>query len=164
MAYNEGVRSYTAGEALAINRRVKIDSGTVTTPPEVVYADAGDQHIGVTERAAGSGETVSVKLRNFPGTQEVVAADSFAIGATLYGANDGMVSDSSSGSAIGIAHEAATALNDVIEMVPFNVLSSTAGTVSIADAGGFTATATVEAALQEIYQHIKTAQGFVPSR
>lgn len=149
--YNEGIRAYTAGEALAAHRRVKIESGTTTTPPEVVYADAGEQHIGVTEYAVADGDLVSIKMRTYPGTVEIEGADAFSIGAILYGAADGKISDTSSGSAIGIAHEACTAAGDILEMVPFAVLSTTAGTVSIADAGAFTSETTVEAALQEIY-------------
>ena len=149
--YNEGIRTYTAGEALAAHRRVKIEGGTTTTPPEVVYADAGEQHIGVTEYAVDDGDLVAIRLRTYPGSVEVEAADTFSIGAVLYGATDGKISDSSSGSAIGIAHEACTGAGDIVEMIPFAVLSTTAGTVSIVDGGGFTSETTVEAALQEIY-------------
>lgn len=159
--YNEGILTFQAGEDLVAHRRVKLESGSTTTPPEVVYADAGEQHIGVTMRNAEDGEMIAVKLRNFPGSEEVEAAGTFAYLATLYGAADGKVDDVSSGSAIGVAKEAATAAGDIVEMLPFNVLSTTAATVSIADAGTFTATATVEAALQEIYQHIQSAQKFL---
>jgi hypothetical protein len=159
--YNEGIRTYQAGEDLAAHRRVKIEGGTVTTPPEVIYAAAGEQHIGVTEYAVSDGDLVAIRLRTYPGTVEVEGADTFSVNATLYGAADGKVSDTSSGSAIGVAHEACTAGGDLVEMVPFAVLSTTAGAVSIADAGLFTLTATVEAALQEIYQHIASAQAFL---
>jgi len=157
------IDTYTAGEALAKKRRVKIKTGTTTNPPEVIYADAGEEGIGFTDYAqATSGGLVAVVLDTAEGTREVTAADSFAIGASLYAAADGKVSDTSNGSSIGKAKEAATADGDIIEMVPHGVKSTTAGTVSIADAGGFTATATVEAALQEIYQSLLSAQGFIP--
>jgi hypothetical protein len=162
MSENAGRRTFYAGEALATNRRVKLESGTTTTPPEVVYADAGEQHIGVTEFAAADGDPVTVRLITAPGTVEISAADSFAIGATLYGADDGQISDTSSGSALGIAVEAATAQNDLVEVTPFAVLSTTAGTVSVADTGGFTTAATAEAALAEIYQHLLSAQATIP--
>jgi hypothetical protein len=155
-------RTFTAGEALAAKRRVKIKSGTTTTPPEVVYADAGEQHIGITEYAAASGADVTVRLRTAAGTFECEAADSFAVGAVLYGANDGKISDSSSGSALGVALEAATAAGDLVEVLQDAVLSTTAGNVSVADAGGFTDAATAEAALAEIYQHLVTAQATIP--
>jgi len=158
----EGNLTFTAYGALEPKRRVKIRSGTTTTPPEVVYAGAGEQHIGVTQTRAADGGLITVRPRNAGGSSEVTAANSFSIGAVLYGAANGMVSDSSSGSAIGIAKEEATALNDIVEMIEFAVLSTTAGNVSIADAGGFTSEVTVEGALQEIYQDILSAQGTIP--
>ena len=159
--YNEGKRTFTAGEALANKRRVKIKSGTTTSPIEVEYADAGEQHIGITEYAVASGELVAIKLRTSEGTQEVTAAGAFAIGATLYGAADGKVDDASSGTAVSIAIEAATADGDIVEVEEFTVISTTAATISIADAGTFTAQTDVEAALQEIYQHMLSAQSFL---
>lgn len=153
----------TAGEALLPKRRVKVESGTTTDPVEVVYADAGEQHIGVTgNESIADGAEVSLQPINATGTYEGTAADSFARGAVLYGAADGKISDTSSGSAIGIAMEAATADGDIVQWMSFAVLSTTAATVSIADAGGFTSQTTVEAALQEIYQDILSAQCFLP--
>ena len=150
MSENSGYRTFTAGEALAAPRRVKIKSGTTTTPPEVMYADAGEQHIGVTQQAVASGAAVAVRLRTVPGTCEMTAADAFAVGATLYGAADGKVSDTSSGSAIGQAIAAASADGSIVECAEFGVLSTTAASVSVADAGSvFTAT-TVEAVLDEL--------------
>jgi len=160
--YNEGILTFQAGEDLAAHRRVKIESGTVTTPPEVVYADAGEQAIGVTELAVSDGDNVAVKVNTFPGSIECVAADTFSIGATLYAAADGKVSDSSNGSAIGIAKEAATAAGDIVEFLGFGVLSTTAGTISVADAGSLITAATVEAALAEVFTHIQSAQRFIP--
>lgn len=161
MGQNAGSRAFTAGEALLEKRRVKIKSGTTTTPPEVEYADAGEQHIGITEADCASGGVVAVKLRTESGSCEGVAAEALAKGATLYGANDGKIQDTSSGSAIGVALEAATADGDVIEWVQFAVLSTTAATVSVADVGGFTTETDVEAALAEIYQDALTAQATI---
>jgi len=162
MAYNEGIRSFIANGAITAHARVKITSGTVTTPPQVELAGAGEQHIGVAEFAAADTAEVSIKLRTYPGSVECIAAEALAKGAVIYGGASGTVQDTSSGSAIGVALEAATALGDIIEVIDFSVLSTTAGTVSIADAGSFTATATVEAALQEIYQDIFSIQQFLP--
>lgn len=161
MGYNTGSRAFTAGEALLEKRRVKIKAGTTTTPPEVEYAGLGEQHIGVTEADAALAETVSVKLRTAQGTVEGVASEALAKGATLYGAASGKIAGTSSGSAIGVALEAATADGDVIEWAQFAVLSTTAATVSIADAGGFTAAATTEAALAELYRHVLSAQAMM---
>jgi len=159
--YNEGILTFQAGEDLEAHRRVKIESGTVTTPPEVVYADAGEQAIGVTELAVSDGGAVAVKLNTFPGSVECVAADTFSVPAILYAAADGKVSDSSNGTAIGIAKEAATAAGDVVEILGFGVLSTTAATVSVADAGSLITAVTVEAALAEIFTHILSAQKFI---
>jgi len=158
---NESIkRTFVAGEDLAAYVRVKIESGTTSDPPEVVAAGAGEQHIGVTEYAVSDGDPVELILNAAP--RFSVAADTFSRGATLYGAAAGKISDTSSGSAIGQALEACTAAGDIVEWAPYQVLSTTAATVSIADTGTFTLAATVEAALAEIYQHIQSAQKFVP--
>jgi|SaaInl7_200m_RNA_FD_contig_111_151722_length_2755_multi_6_in_0_out_0_2 hypothetical protein len=151
-----------AGEALTAKARVKIESGTVTSPPEVAYADQGEQAIGVTDYAVADGAYVSITLIMWGGTLAGIANDSFAIGATLYAHNDGEISDTSSGSAIGIALEAATAAGDEVEYAPFGVLSTTAATVSYADAGGQTAAATMEAVGAELYTDLLSAQNFIP--
>jgi hypothetical protein len=156
---NPGIKTFKAGEALEAHRRVKIKSGTTTTPPEVVYADAGEDYIGVTEYAVLITEDVAVRLSNYPGTFEIECTVDSAIarGTVLYGANDGKVSDASSGTAQGISLEAA-AEGQVIEVAPWNVKATTAGTVSVADTGEIITGTTVEAALVEIMKGIKTAQ------
>jgi hypothetical protein len=155
------VVTFQAGEDLLQYSRVKVESGTVTQPAEVVYADQGEQAIGEVMRDAADGELVAVRIFSWE-TKEGIANDSFAIGATLYAHDDGEISDTSSGSAIGIALEAATAAGDICEYIPFNVLSTTAATVSYADAGGQTTAATVEAALAELYTDLLSAQAFIP--
>lgn len=163
MFTSEGVKTFLAGEALAAKRRVKIKALTTTSPPEVEYADAGDVAIGITEFSVASGSPVAVRLLSDKGSFECecLVDSAIAIGTVLYGAADGVVSDASSGSALGIALEAG-ADGQVIEMAVWNVLSTTAASVSVADAGGFTSAATVEAALDEIYQNVKTAQAVIP--
>lgn len=160
---NPGIKTFVAGEALEAHRRVKIKNATTTTPPEVVYADAGEDYIGVTEYAVLITENVAVRLSNYPGTFEIECTVDSAIarGTVLYGANDGKVSDASSGTAQGISMEAA-AEGQVIEVAPWNVKATTAATVSILDSGGFTSQATVEAALAEIYQSLLSAQKTIP--
>ena len=114
--YQEGISTYQAGEDLAVNRRVKIESGTTTDPPEVIYADAGEAFIGITVISASDGYKISVRPANIRGTVEAVAADTFDRGADLYGAVDGKVSDTVSGSIIGIAVEAATAADQTVQI------------------------------------------------
>ena len=160
---NEGIKTFIAGEALEARRRVKIESGTVTTPPEVVYAAAGEDYIGVTEYAVADGDQVSVRMNNYPGTLEIecIVDSAIARGTVLYGANDGRVSDTAVGTAQGISLEAGED-NAIIEVAPWNVKATTAATVSILDSGGFTLAATVEAALAELYQNALSAKGTIP--
>lgn len=159
---NEGIRTFTANGALGAKVRVKLTAASVTSPVQVEVAGAGEQHIGITEAAAADTALVAVRLRTYPGTHEGIASEALAVGAVLYGAASGKIKDTSDGTAIGIALEEATANGDIIEFLDFTVISTTAATVSIADAGNFTAAATVEAALAEIYQGLETVQKTVP--
>lgn len=110
-----GVRSFTAGEALLAYRRVKLVSGLA------YYADGMDKSIGITTAAQPtSGEQVSVKLNNFPGTRQMTAAAAITSGAPVYGAADGEVNDAWSADAFleGIALEAADGEGSVFEVLP----------------------------------------------
>jgi hypothetical protein len=156
--YNEGIKTFTANGALGAKVRVKVTGSSATTPPQVEVAGSGEQHIGITEYAAGDGTLVAVRLRTYPGTHEAIAAEAISVGAVIYGAASGMVKDSAAGTAIGIALEEATALNDIIEIIDFTVISTTAATISIADSGNIITGTDVEAALAEIMHGIKTAQ------
>lgn len=162
MSFNEGIPTFTANGALAKNIRVKLTSATTTTPPQVEAAGLGEDHIGVTEYAVADGALVAVRLANNPGIFEMTAAKAIAVATVVYGAASGKISDASSGSAIGVTYEAATADGDIIKVVHWSQKSTTAATVSIADAGSFTAQTTVEAALQELYQNAISVQGFIP--
>lgn len=154
--WTEGPLTFTAGEDLAAYRRVKIDTSSVTTPMEVVYADAGDDFQGITMDPADSGDLVTVAPLYREGTFLVNANDSFSAGDNLYGAADGRVSDSSNGTAYFKALEDANAQDDIVEAMVHPGLSGTAANVSIDDSGSFTSESTVEAALQEIYPFIPT--------
>jgi hypothetical protein len=118
MAYNEGVKSFTAAGTIKAHARVKLSAGTTTTPPEVEEAGAGENYIGFAEYAAVLGDMVSIKLKNYPGTVEAIASEAFLIGATLYGAAAGRVGDTAVGAGQAIAIEAATALGDIVEVLP----------------------------------------------
>lgn len=106
------VKSFTAGAALNPFLRVKLSSGTV------VVAGAGEEYIGVTQQEAASGAQVSVKLRSGSGTVKVTAAGAFSAGADLYGAAGGKVDDTVSGSIQFMALDAATAADDIVEVLP----------------------------------------------
>lgn len=120
-SYILGPKTFLAGAALEARRRVKISAGTVTVPPQVVVAGAGEPHIGVTEYAVGIGEPVAVKLANQPGTFLVQCAVGAAIvsGTRLYGAADGRVAATpvSGAPSIGIAMQPGVD-GQIIEMAP----------------------------------------------
>ena len=127
-----GIKSFTAGEALAVWRRVKLTAGSGT---QVEYADAEDKAIGITQAAAASGAQVAVRMLNCPGTFKATCAGAVSIGDHLYGAADGKVDDSTtaSGEAVLIALEAATADGDIIETMPVLVGGSALLYANLAD-------------------------------
>lgn len=126
MSFNEGIKAFTAGTGgVPANCLVQLSSGTVV----VNTATATHIPIGVTLYAASAGEPVAVKLLNHPGTVEVVAAGALAAGAIAYAAADGEVSaipvTSGTYRKIGVALEAATADQDVIEILPYGYDNTT---------------------------------------
>lgn len=163
MSYSESSKTFMAGAALAANRLVKIKSGTTMDPPEVEYTGAGEDAIGCTEYAAASGSPVNIRLLNNPGTFPLCATISSAIGrgTVLYAAASGKVSDASTGSVVGVALEVASE-GEIIECAIHPRKPTTAAGTTITDTGNFTATETVEAALAEIYQDLKSAKNFIP--
>lgn len=115
MQENEGIRTFTAGEALSVPYlRVKLSSGAV------VAAGASDQDIGIALRAVASGEPVAVKLRNFPGSTAMVAAKAITAGTSVFTAASGKLSDASPAGSYprGVALSAAAADGDEIEVLP----------------------------------------------
>lgn len=108
MAYiNEGPITETTAEAVAAFRLVKRSGATS------VYADAGDEPIGITTDVAASGDEVGVRL--LKGTVEkVTAGAAIANGAAIYVANDGKVSSSVNGKQIGQALMAASGDGSII--------------------------------------------------
>lgn len=108
-------RSFTAGEAIAKHLRVKLSSG------KIVKAGLADNDIGTIDHAVFADEDdAAVNLRNLQGTELAVAADAFDLGATLYTAAAGTVSDTAASTSYkrGIALEAATAAGDIVEILP----------------------------------------------
>jgi len=112
---NTPTKLFIAGEALAAFRRVRLDTASENT---VVYADAGEPCIGVTQESTASGYRVNVKLANAPGTFKIAAAAATSINAKLYGAADGKVSEAVSGVAEWYGVEAASADGGRIECHP----------------------------------------------
>lgn len=109
-----GVRSYVAGEALAIGRRVKVSAANT-----VIYTDADEVSVGVTVAAVASGAMVPVAPVG--GTSlKICACAAVTAAAAIYGRADGKVDDAGAGSGsavIGVALEAALADGDIIECV-----------------------------------------------
>lgn len=105
-----GAFSLAAGEALATYRLVKLSGATA------VYADAGDEPIGVVQAATASGSMACI--RPSQGNIEIVTANGvISAGGAIYPANDGKVSASAVGKQIGCALSAATADGDQISAV-----------------------------------------------
>jgi hypothetical protein len=111
-----GIKTFTAGEALEADRRVKLNAAGTA----VVYAGVGDRMIGLTRDKAANGGQVEIKLRNFPGTRRMVAAAAIAAGARIYGAASGKIDDDSTttGPCEGYALADASGDGSVIEVLP----------------------------------------------
>lgn len=110
--FTEGQKkTLTSGEALATRRRVKVSAATV------IYADAGEDAIGVSEYAVAITTPVGVRLLNGPGTFEMTTNGAIAAGAIIFGGADGKVSITPNGKPIGICIEAATADGDQVECI-----------------------------------------------
>lgn len=112
-----GVKAFTAGAAIAANLRVVLTSGKLAVagvgggPDEVL--DIGT----ITQAAFADLDVRPVRLRTAEGTTKMVAAGAIAAGAAVYGAASGKISATINGSILGLALEAATANNDVIEVL-----------------------------------------------
>lgn len=105
---------FTASGTIAQYARVKV-SGAGT----VAEAGLAEKEIGTANEAAVSGDPVSVRLRTASGTHKMIAKEALAVGATLYTEAGGKVQDTAETTAfqVGTALEAATAENDIIEVL-----------------------------------------------
>ncbi len=110
--FNIGSKAFVAGEELEAYRRVKLSAGSGS---QVEYADAGEAFIGFTAAKALSGEMVSVDLKTTGRTFKIVAAGVIAVGGSFYGANDGKVSATVSGSIQGVVLEASGSDGEIVE-------------------------------------------------
>ena len=110
-----GLRTFKATTDLEPFRRVKL---TASTGDAVEYAGAGEAYIGFTAAKALAGEFVGVNLKTSARTFKAVAAEALAVGASLYGAANGKVQDTVSGSIQATALEAAGGDGEVIEVLP----------------------------------------------
>ncbi len=109
---NLGIKAFVAGEDLEAHRRVKLSSSSGT---QVEYADAGDAFIGITAAKVPQGDFISVILKTTGRTFKMVAAGVIAVGANFYGAADGKISATVSGSIKGKVLEASASDLEVVE-------------------------------------------------
>ena len=115
-------RTFIAGSA-ALARRVlvKLASSVLVVNTKT----STDLPIGVTEYAADASEAVAIRLLNAGGTVELVAAGAISADAVVYAADDGEIQALPSAAGtylqIGIALEAASADQDIIEVLPWDV-------------------------------------------
>jgi hypothetical protein len=112
--YNStGVQGYTASAAVALYLRVYISAAHTAT-----LAGADNIGIGTVEEPAfAANDPCSVRLWTAPGTQKMVANGAITAGSSVYAAAGGKIA-SSGAICIGEAKEAASADNDVIEVLP----------------------------------------------
>ena len=102
LAYeNDGPFTLVSGEALEADRMVMISSSTL------MYADAGDEPIGITKDPVASGVVVACATLN-GSIKKVTGSKAIAAGAAIYVAADGKVSDAAVGKQIGILKTAIT--------------------------------------------------------
>lgn len=103
------------GGTVSIHRLVKLSSGTAVHNT----ATSTDEPVGVAQRAGVSGDRRAVSDIKKGGTQKVTAAGAISKGADIYAAAAGKVQALPAGAGtyrkVGIALEAATADDDVIE-------------------------------------------------
>ena len=112
---DSGHKGFVASAAITQYARVKLDAaGTVST------AGLTDKDIGTAQQAAfAAGDLVDVKLRTAPGTHKMIAAGAVTAAAEVITQASGKIDDAatSTGYRLGIAMEAATANNDIIEVM-----------------------------------------------
>ena len=111
-----GYKGLPVSAAVAQYVLVKISSSKVAT------AGLAEQPIGVSmQQGFADGDVINVALLSKAGTIKMKCADAVAEGAAGYGRASGLIDDVSTSSAIkvGVALEAATATNDIIEVMPF---------------------------------------------
>lgn len=110
------VISLEAAAAVGQYIRVKLDSNG-----KAAIAGVQEPAIGITQAAAAAGAQVPVRLLNAPGTLKMVANAAITARLPVYGTADGKIDDATGagnpGHCIGFALEAATAQNDVIEVL-----------------------------------------------
>lgn len=119
---DSNTKAFTAAGTIKQYARVTLGSGGTITEAGLAVKD-----IGTAMEPAVSGEVISVKLRTGAGTHKMIAKEAIAAGAILYTEAAGLVQDTAETTSfqIGNALEAATAENDIIEVL-YNAHGDTA--------------------------------------
>ena len=105
-------RTFRAGAAIPQFARVKLSS------EKLAACDATDQEIGfLVEEAFADLDPRAVRLSHSEGTFKAIAAGAISVGAVVYGAADGEVNDVPNGYPLGIALEAASGDQSIIEIL-----------------------------------------------
>lgn len=137
----EGRMTFTAGEALAAYRGVRLTSART-----VSLCAAGERPDGFTDYAVASGDQVSIIMANRPGSVKLDAAGTVVGNALAYMAASGKVDDTVAGDPIGRFADSVTGAHiaEVILHVGYNDLSNVRSTFSFKDdfMEGFDTTAT----------------------
>src|SRR5262245_9869216 len=106
-------KTFFAGAAIGEFLRVHLAAG------KLALSGAADVSIGTMEREAfAADEQVAVRLRSAQGTKKMVASGAIGEGVKVYGAAGGKIGTAAGANLEGISLEAATADNDVIEVLP----------------------------------------------
>ena len=110
------VKGFEASAAISVHARVTLSGGKVAT------AGATVRGIGTADTPSfADGNIVAVRLLSAAGTQKMIAAGAITAGANVFAAASGKIA--SSGTVpVGVAMEAASADNDLIEVLPANTM------------------------------------------
>lgn len=116
MLHESPVKTMVASGALG--KHLRVTFGTSGTAGQMILAGAAVAEVGVTERPAFEAlEDIPVRLRTAQGTVPMVALIAIAVGAVVRGAAAGKVTTGGTDIIIGTAMTAATADNDIIEVL-----------------------------------------------
>lgn len=114
--YEASTRAFLASAAIAPFTRVSLLS-----TGKVAAAGAGEFGVGTAEtRSFADNDPITVRVNSSEGTKKVIASTAITIGAQVYAAAAGRVAATGT-ICLGTALEAATANNDIIEILPVNV-------------------------------------------
>jgi hypothetical protein len=120
---DSGYKAFKAAGAITIYDRVKLSAADT-----VDVAGLAEIEIGTAQNAAfAANDLVNVKLRTAPGTHKMRMKDTGSAAATVYteAAGEAQFTATNTAYVIGIALEAATAENDIIEVL-YNAHGDTA--------------------------------------